>query len=186
MRLALTAVVSLFSLIADIAHGQSVSSRIGGQVPDPLSAPLANAEVVLKVAAKGMTSRAATNESGVFVFPGLNPGKYDQEIRSEGLQALRVEGIELLAAQRWHQVFRLELPTLAQEITVRAQAESLNTVATHRVRGGALTSREASDLPLLQGERGRLFGNLMFSLGAFIRGGRTRRFLPTETGRSAR
>lgn len=72
-----TGLVSLLVLIAVVASGQSVSSQIGGHVLDASGATLGNVEVVLSMVSKGITSRAATNDSGVFVFSGLLPGLYD-------------------------------------------------------------------------------------------------------------
>jgi len=149
---------------------QSVSAEVTGRVTDPTGTPIFGAVVILRNLDTEVELRSATNEAGLFRFGGLIPGRYALEVRSEGFQSLRVDGIQLLASQRWDQAIRLELAQVTQELNVVAQAESLETVRTHGARGGALTSQEASGLPLLQGVRGRLFGNLMFSLGGIYPG----------------
>lgn len=157
-------------LISSLAFGQSVSSEIAGRVIDPSGAPIYGAVVIVRNLDSDVVFRSVTNEAGMFRFGGLHPGQYRLEVRVEGFQSLLVDRIVLLAAQRWDQTLKLEVAQITQEVAVQAQAESLETVRTHGARGGALTSREASQLPLLQGPRGRLFGQLMLGLGGVYPG----------------
>jgi len=162
--------LAVFVLTASPAFTQSVSSEVTGRVTDPTGAPIPGVTVILRNLDTAVAQASTTNAAGMFRFGGLSPGRYALEARREGFQSLLVEGIHLLASQRWDQTLRLDLAPVQEEIKVQAQAESLETVRTHGARGGALTAREASELPLLQGVRGRLFGHLMLSLGGVYPG----------------
>ncbi len=166
----LAALALLLLLSAPPGPGQSISPEITGTVLDPSGAPISAATVTAANTATGVASRTLTAESGLFRIGGLTPGTYDLTVRREGFQTRRVADIRLLAGQRWDEVMTLDLAAVSQEVTVRAEAETLNTVTTHGVRGGALTSREASMLPVLHGSRGRNFGVLMFGLGGVTPG----------------
>jgi hypothetical protein len=167
MRYAAWRVIALLPglLLVPHAPAQSVSTEITGEVRDPAGMLVRGAAVTLTNTDTNLASRAETNQAGVFRLGGLSPGVYTLTAQRDGFQTRRVEGIRLLAGQRYEHSVVLDVATVAQEVTVNAESQDMRSVSTHGVRGGALTSEEASRLPLQQGVFGRNFGGLMLNMG---------------------
>jgi hypothetical protein len=104
------------------------SAELSGTVKDLRGSVIPGAELSLVSAATDATYRSATTTEGYYVFRVLSPGKYVLTCSAKGFQETRLENLALdSGVRRWQDVI-LQVGTVTQEITVEANANSLNTV----------------------------------------------------------
>lgn len=68
------------------AFPQASTATVSGTVRDQTGAVIPNAPVVLTKIDTNAVSRGATNDVGLYVFPGVVPGPYKLEVNSPGMQ----------------------------------------------------------------------------------------------------
>jgi hypothetical protein len=117
---------SLLGVLAyspSVAAGQSVTGSIFGTVTDSSGSRLPGVTVTITSSQliTGQESRA-TNEQGVYRFPALPPGVYQVAFELSSFQALRREGITLLAGQSLAVDAQLQLAQLQETLTVTGEA----------------------------------------------------------------
>jgi hypothetical protein len=88
-------VLLLLNGAADRLQGQVLKGQILGTISDTSSAIVPSAEVTLTEVRTNVTRRAASNESGLYVFPNLDPGDYQVEVESQGFSRAVRTGILL-------------------------------------------------------------------------------------------
>src|ERR1035438_8871840 len=76
--------VFLFSAGAARLQGQANSANVGGVVLDQLGKTVANASVVVKNDATGVTRTVTTGSDGRFSAPSLPVGAYSIEVSASG------------------------------------------------------------------------------------------------------
>src|SRR5258708_2487398 len=103
-RLALLS-VTLTSFI----WSQTITSTIVGQVSDPTGAGVPDARVSAKNAETGITTEGASNSSGAYVIPQLQPGIYDITVSKTGFVTHAVTGIQVVSSQNVRVDMKLEL-----------------------------------------------------------------------------
>jgi hypothetical protein len=81
----LLALVGLASLAAGDLVAQTSTGAVRGYVTVG-GAPVADAQVIARLAATNETRSASTNTSGFFYLPGMRPGTYEITVRRVGLQ----------------------------------------------------------------------------------------------------
>ncbi|MDR3793024.1 MAG: carboxypeptidase regulatory-like domain-containing protein [Terracidiphilus sp.] len=77
--------------------GQAVNGTLLGTVTDSTGAAVANAHVTATNVATSAKFESATNGSGNYTFPGLQPGNYTVAINASGFKKAQQENIPLLA-----------------------------------------------------------------------------------------
>ena len=82
--LTLVCLLAIFLASPNI-YGQSSVGSVRGTVQDPTGAVIPNVTVVLTNTATGVQQNARSNESGIYVFPSVNPGPYRIEAESAGM-----------------------------------------------------------------------------------------------------
>ena len=82
------------------APAQIVTGSISGTVMDPSSQVIPEAKVVLLNEKTGEERTGATNETGAFNFPALQPGTYTLKIERQGFRGFERKGIVLTANDR--------------------------------------------------------------------------------------
>jgi hypothetical protein len=75
--------------------GQAVNATLLGTVTDATGATVANARVSATEVATGALHLSATNESGNFTFPDLQPGPYTITVEASGFKKATHENIDL-------------------------------------------------------------------------------------------
>lgn len=65
---------------------QAGTGSVGGSVRDQTGAVIPGATVILKNVATNITLKTTTNEAGMYMFPGINPGRYDLTVEAPGMQ----------------------------------------------------------------------------------------------------
>jgi hypothetical protein len=86
-------------LVLGFSHalfGQAVNATLLGTVTDATGAAVANVKVTAVEAATGAIHMSATNESGNFTFPDLQPGTYTVTAEAKGFKRESHENIDLL------------------------------------------------------------------------------------------
>src|SRR5258707_3806782 len=81
----------LLTLTVSSARAQTASSgSVTGQVSDPHGSSIPGADVVLTDIATSSKQSAATNDSGRYTFPVVNPGLYDITVTKSGFKVARM------------------------------------------------------------------------------------------------
>ena len=78
--------VLLVTLMAIPALPQASTGSVSGTVRDQSGAAVPGASVALTNTATNIASKSTTNESGYYLFPGVNPGPYTLSAESSGMQ----------------------------------------------------------------------------------------------------
>ena len=77
----------LLCIVASLAQTGSGGGTIQGTVKDESGATLPGAKVKITNTATGITTNIVTSESGVFITPTINIGKYKVRIEAIGMKA---------------------------------------------------------------------------------------------------
>src|SRR3979490_1201479 len=88
----------LMLLVCVGAYAQN-NSEITGTVTDKVGAVVPGAHVTVTERATGFTKAADTNDSGAFVFAGLNVGTYDMTVTAKGFGTSVSKGLVLNISQ---------------------------------------------------------------------------------------
>src|ERR1035437_9504620 len=86
-------------VIAASAWPQASTATVGGTVRDQSGAVIANSIVALTNTETSVIYTTRTNGSGVYLFPGVNPGPYRLTAVAAGMQKYQAT-LEVLVAQR--------------------------------------------------------------------------------------
>src|SRR5436305_1988381 len=143
-----------FSLVALIGHAQTVGASLQGVVVDPTGAALANADVVVINVATGAVWELKTDATGRYRVPVLQPGEYEIHVTQTGFQTVARRGIQLAVGQDAVIDVRMEIGTIAEELTVTGAAPTIDT--TSGSVSGLVSDKEIRELPL----NGRSFQQL--------------------------
>src|ERR1700745_1716306 len=76
-------------------HAQTTSGLITGALTDSSGAAIPDAQVVLTNQATGVQRTAATDNSGHFSVPDLQPGVYDVSVRKVGFATEKLANVHL-------------------------------------------------------------------------------------------
>jgi TonB family protein len=118
LRTASACVVVLAALTLATAALRAVQApaALTGVVYDATGAVMPGVEVTLEDAQQ-RTSKATTDASGRFAFPGIGSGQYVLSASLAGFKSLR-DKIELAAASDWDRVVTLQIGVVQETITV--------------------------------------------------------------------
>jgi len=107
-------------------YGQTVASALQGVVVDPADAAVGGAAVTLTNTDTGANRTAATDNTGTYRFPNIDPGNYSLTVKANGFKAETQTGI-VVAAQETHNGGKmvLQLGSIAESISVTAEAAQI-------------------------------------------------------------
>ncbi len=125
---------------------QSPLGTVTGVATDPSGAPIAGATVVLSSDDTGVKRESVTNESGIYSFPNLTPGRYQLSSTASGFRPLKTDVFEVTAFRTIRQDLRFELESAASEITVNELASAVIETESPSVTT-SLTSKQILELP---------------------------------------
>lgn len=112
---------------SSLASAQEITATITGSVQDPAGAQIPGAAVVAANVDTGISYRAASNESGIYVLPLLPAGRYMLSVQMAGFKRFVRENITLAPDQRLRVDVGLELGAMTEQISVTAEAPVLKT-----------------------------------------------------------
>lgn len=127
MHKSLLPVVLLVLGAAQVLLAQTGSATLSGRVTDSHGAVLVGAEVVLTNMDTNAELRTKTNNTGLYVFTAIRPGKYRVAAGASGFKVLIKEGLLLHTQDEIAENFSLTVGTVSETMTVSAEAEHLET-----------------------------------------------------------
>src|SRR6185369_1448911 len=89
----------IFAMAALSASAQTSRGTVSGLVADTQKSVVPGASVELTALATNVSRTTSSNESGLYRFDAVDPGKYSLKIRSAGFQTFSVQQFEVSAAQ---------------------------------------------------------------------------------------
>ena len=98
------------------------NSEISGTVTDKQGAVVSGAQVTLTQAATNVVLNTVSNESGIYVFPGLNIGSYDLKVTATGFETYVQSGLQVNVSQTLRADVALTVGSVNQTVTVAANA----------------------------------------------------------------
>jgi hypothetical protein len=164
-------------LAVGIAYAQSNGS-IGGTVKDPNGGVVPGATVTVTNQAQGLRQTVRSNPEGDFVFAQLPPGTYKLAVEASGFKKKESSNVVLPVASKVSVGdITLEIGSLAETITVEADAATLQIQSESGERSNIVTNRQLRDIGL----NGRNVVDLMRTIPGVISGGVTANAASTVT-----
>jgi len=138
------------------AWAQFTTARLGGTVLDPAGLALAGATVTAQDELTSYKKDTTTNSSGECSFPVLPVGTYQVTVTAAGFVPYTQKGIALQVDKSVTLPVRMKLGSVAQQITVSADASMVTTDSA--TVGQLIAQKEVAELPL----NGRYAQQLVF------------------------
>jgi len=145
----------LFSLSQTLS-GQAVNGTLLGTVTDATGATVANAKVVATLTSTGAIHETATNESGNYTIPDLQPGPYRVTVEAGGFKKAVQENIALVSNSSIRVDVLMEAGSVTETIQVTAAPPLLQTD-----RADISTKIDAASVMTLPLTTGRNFQSLL-------------------------
>jgi hypothetical protein len=145
----------LFSLVANFTWAQSETATVSGQVVDPSGLNITGAQVKLVDIDRDTGVIATANNTGLYTFPSVRPGRYRMEVTAAGFKVVNVTGLIVNVQDHFEQNFHLQVGSVAESVTVTAGAPLVNT--TDATVSTVVDRQFAENLPL----NGRSFQTLI-------------------------
>jgi hypothetical protein len=109
------------------ANGQTDSGTVSGRVVDPSGLSISGAQVSLIDIDRENTSSTITNNSGLYIFHAVHPGRYRMEVSARNFKVVNVTGLTVNTQANLEQNFALSIGSFSESITVEAKANDLST-----------------------------------------------------------
>jgi hypothetical protein len=139
-------VLSLITLVAMSALGQSTGGRILGRVTDPTEAVLAGVKVTLTNQATGVTRDVVTNGSGDYNFVEVVPGAYGVQYELAGFKKSVRKDVIVDVNQVVTLNQTMEIGATQETVEVTSEAPQVDTTSTQL--GAVINDRAVNELPL--------------------------------------
>ena len=145
--------VTLLGVLSFPALADELTGTIRGVVTDPSGAIIPKAAVKATNSLTGISVQAVSASDGSFEFLHLQaPAVYSVSVRADGFKNFEAQGIHLALNQIYVLRVALEVGTVSQQVVVEAAATQVE--QTSMQLGAELTSRDATELPLIGRELG--------------------------------
>src|SRR5262245_21404153 len=118
-------ILVLYLAMAPCLFGQA--SQLSGFVKDSSDSAVPTAKLTLTNQDTAVERQTQPNDSGIYSFPALSPGKYTLVVQASGFETVKREGITIEVSQSARIDFTLKVGGTEQAVTVRANAEMTNT-----------------------------------------------------------
>jgi hypothetical protein len=141
----LSIVALLFICLCTLVQAQAPIGTLEGQITDPASALVSNAEVSVHNAQTGFSRTVLSSRQGAFHFSDLPIGAYLLEVKAQGFAPYSVSSIRIDIGQVVSWPVQLQIATGRTEVSVSGQAV---TVDTSQTLGNVISEKQATDLPL--------------------------------------
>src|SRR5215472_10835599 len=122
------------------------TATLTGRVTDTTGGVIAGVKVEARNVETNVTFPGETNEEGLYNIPNLPPGMYRVIVQKFAFRTVVKPDVELHVQDVIALNFSMELGSITQSVTVEAGAPLIQPGPQ---RGGAFTSREVRDLPLV-------------------------------------
>src|SRR5208283_1996712 len=154
-RIRVLGIVCVVLAISLPVFSQTTTGRILGTVSDQSGASVAGAAVVITDVQRDTVRAVATDASGDYAAPQLQPGVYKVRAEAKGFKTVERVSIVVEVAQDVHVDIALPTGQTSETVVVTEEIPLVNT--TSSTLGGTLSNQEINDLPL----NGRNYENLL-------------------------
>ncbi|MCX6631663.1 MAG: carboxypeptidase-like regulatory domain-containing protein, partial [Candidatus Solibacter sp.] len=137
---------ALLAAMLSTAYAQDTGA-INGQVFDPTQAAVPNTTVQAVNQDTGLSRKAVSNAEGAFFIQALPPGRYSLRAEVAGFKSSSQTGIQVSVGQNTRADIRLEVGTVAENVTVAADALAVDTQGS--TVGATINRQLLANLPLL-------------------------------------
>jgi carboxypeptidase family protein/TonB-dependent receptor-like protein len=120
----LLAAVIVFLAVS--ATAQTDSGTVSGRIVDPTGLSIAGVHVRLIDIDRDTTVATVTNNSGLYTFHAVHPGRYRMEVEAKGFRAVNVTGLTVNTQANLEQNFALAIGSISESITVEAKATEIS------------------------------------------------------------
>lgn len=128
-------------------HAQvSTVGSISGTVRDPQGNAVPKAEVTAKDETTGLERTATADDSGVYTFAGLPPGRYTISTSPQGFKKTVNSAVELHIGDKLNLDLQLEVGNVNEVVTVTGEAQAVETRSSDV--SSLVTSKQVTELPL--------------------------------------
>ena len=117
----------VFTFLSARLPAQTLYGTLVGNITDPSGLAVVGATVRAESPGTGLVRETKTNERGAFVFSDLQPGSYNLTVRADSLAPFTTTGLQISANAVTRADAQLELPGVAEAVTVAASAVALQT-----------------------------------------------------------
>jgi hypothetical protein len=135
---------------------QETRGKIVGRVTDTTKATIPGATVTVTDPTRGTTTTAVTNDQGLFQVNYLVPATYTVTVELQGFKKYVQENIKLQIAETRDLAIVLEIGTMAESVSVVAEAITMNT--TDASMGLTVDQTRLASLPLIHGDPYKIMG----------------------------
>jgi len=154
-RIRVLGIVCVVLAISLPVFSQTTTGRILGTVSDQSGASVAGAAVVITDVQRDTVRAVATDASGDYAAPQLQPGVYKVRAEAKGFKTVERVSIVVEVAQDVRVDIALPTGQTSETVVVTEEIPLVNT--TSSTLGGTLSNQEINDLPL----NGRNYENLL-------------------------
>jgi hypothetical protein len=151
----------LLFLVSTLFAQVETTTSITGTVSDEQNAVLAGAVVKLSNQNTGAVRETTTSDDGVYSFQSLPGGTYKIVVSAPGFKVTTITDRTVETAQPAHLDIKLEIGSLAEQVTVSAAGAELINTASAEV-SGSITTQLVENIPL---GRGNFFDLLQLTPG---------------------
>src|SRR5437867_2681459 len=132
-------------LLAPSVFSQTLGT-VTGEVRDSTGAVIPGVEVTVRNTETNVSRPVATNESGAYTVPALNPGIYEVRASKSGFKSATRSNIELQVQQTARVDFTLDVGQVSESVEVTGAAALLTTE--NATVGTVIEQQRITDLPL--------------------------------------
>src|SRR5215468_4176217 len=108
------------------AAAQTATGSANGSVTDQSGAVIPGASIKLTNEATGVETVAITNETGYYVFVGVQPGTYTLRVTMAGFRSLEARGLQVGVNQTVTQNFSVEVGGVSETVEVTLDSPMIN------------------------------------------------------------
>jgi len=126
-RASLISVLVSILWLASTAVAQTESATVSGRVTDTDGAIVTGTEVQIESIERGTIRKVTTNDAGIYVFPGVQPGQYHMTVTKQGFRQVELAGLVVNVQDHVEKNFRLQVGSASESITVSGAAPLVNT-----------------------------------------------------------
>lgn len=119
--------LGLVLILSSATVAQVDTASISGIVTDQSGAIVVGAEVFVTNSDTNITSRVASNQSGVYLVTGLKPGRYRIKVDKEGFKGINLTDLVLNVQDSVNRNFALQVGSTSESVTVTATGLNVNT-----------------------------------------------------------
>ena len=146
---------AMYLVLVGAAAAQSDRGTIAGSVLDSTGAVVSGASITIRGVNTGSVYNTASTAEGVYRVSDIAVGRYDVTVEAQGFRAVVQKGVEIQINSVTALNVKLELGDVKQEVTVLADAPTLEAESSDI--GTVVSAKQIEELPLALSATGQSF-----------------------------